>query len=150
MEYWLFAGFLLLAAAQDLRKKEVDIWIFLLFGGMALVVLLKKAAANPEQWVLSEPAGGALLGVIIVVVSVFSRGKIGAGDGCFFIVSGLMLGFWENLLLIFYGMLLCGLFSLVYLVWCRLWLEKSVGAYTIPFLPFVALPGVWLVLQRVK
>lgn len=148
METGLFACFLALAAGQDMRRKQVDVWVYLLFGGLAAV----SGAAG--YWLLGETYGclehaAALLpGALLLGARAVTRGAVGGGDGCFFLVSGLLLGFWENVMLLCYGILFCGIFSLVYVVWGKLRGRGNVGKETVPFLPFVALPGIWLVVQR--
>lgn len=147
MERWLFAGFLLLAAAQDLKKKQVDIWIYLLFGGAALAIGIGRELTGGDACPWLEHLSGAGLGMGLLAVSAVSRGGIGTGDGCFFLVSGLFLGFWENLMMLCYGTLLCGVFCLGYWIWCRFHMIADVRKRVVPFLPFVVPPGIWLVMR---
>lgn len=147
MERWIFAGFLLLAAAQDLKKRQVEIWVYLLFGGAALAVGVgRQLTGGGYGWL--EHLGGMSPGIALLAAAALSRGGIGMGDGCFFLVSGLLLGFWENMMLLCYGMLFCGIFCLGYLVWCRVCRTADVRKQVVPFLPFVLPPGIWLVLQN--
>ncbi|MDO5407828.1 MAG: prepilin peptidase [Eubacteriales bacterium] len=147
MERWLFAGFLLLAAAQDLERKQVDIWIYLLFGGAAVAGGIGRQLAGGEACGWLEYLGGVCPGIVLLAASAVSRGGIGAGDGWFFLVSGLYLGFWENLMMLCYGTLFCGIFCLGYLVWCRFRQIQNGGKRVVPFLPFVVPPGIWLVMR---
>ena len=124
LETAVLAGFTALAAGQDLRKKQVDINLYWIFGMIAGAVLVFR-----------------MLGLGKV-----SRGSIGAGDGCYFLISGLLLGFWRNLAVLFYGTLCCGLFCLVYFVWGNFKKKDNLRKQTVPFLPFAAVPVFWMII----
>ncbi|MGN0158665.1 MAG: prepilin peptidase [Brotaphodocola sp.] len=149
MEQWMFGVFLAIAAGQDLKKKQVDIWVFILFGGLALT-----AAAGRELWGnvgyrWMEHIGGICLGFLLFGIGSISRGGVGIGDGCFFLVSGMMLNFRESMMLLSCGTLCCGLYSLIYLVWMRFRYAdiRVVQKQVVPFLPFLIPPGIWLVMN---
>lgn len=139
----IFLCFVLLAAGQDLKRKQVDVCIYLVFGIAAMGSVCIQLAAG-ETYNLLEHVAAASIGVGLLGLGMLSGGSIGTGDGCFFLVSGLMLGFWENLAMLCYGTLLCGVFCLIYFWWGRMHGWKNIGKQTIPFLPFAALPGIWL------
>ncbi len=143
----LFLCFLLAAAWQDLRSGQVDICIYLIFGAAAGIMGIHRWLVLEESYGLLGHMAGSALGGGLLAVGIASRGGIGTGDGCFFLVSGLMLGFWENLALLCYSTLCCGIFCLGYFVWCRIKNGEHVGKRTVPFLPFTVLPGIWLVLR---
>lgn len=147
MERWLFAAFLLLAAAQDLKEKQVDIWIYLLFGGAALALGTGRELADGAACSWLEYLSGVVPGIGLLAVSALSRGEIGAGDGYFFLVSGLFLEFWDNLMMLCYGVLFCGFYCLGYWFWCRFHMDMDAGKRIVPFLPFVVPPGIWLVMR---
>ena len=48
-------------------------------------------------------AGGIGLGILLLVTAFFTREAIGFGDGLLLCVTGIYLGFWENLNLLFLG-----------------------------------------------
>ena len=50
-----------------------------------------------------EVAGGIGLGILLLVTAFFTREAIGFGDGLLLCVTGIYLGFWENLNLLFLG-----------------------------------------------
>lgn len=151
MKRWLFGVFLAVAAGQDLKRKRVDIWIYLLFGTLAAAVLIGSQSGRMtecEIWLkgLAEAVWCLCPGLVLLGFGRVSRGGIGVGDGCFFLVSGLLLSFWENMMILGYGTLLCGLYSLGYLVWKRMkrGTPADVRRHKIPFLPFLLPPGIWL------
>ncbi len=169
MKRWLFGIFLAVAAGQDLKKQRVDLWIYLLFGGLATAVVIGSqlsgmvdegmaaavlAGSQPGRMTegeiclkgLAEVIRSICPGLVLLGVGKVSRGGIGTGDGCFFLISGLLISFWENMMILGYGTLLCGLYSLGYLVWKRMNRGTLADArrHTIPFLPFLLPPGIWL------
>ena len=119
LETVVLAGFTVLAAGQDLRKKQVDVnlyWIFGIIAGAALIFRMWED--QNMMWEKAvQGAAGLLPGLALLGLGKVSSGSIGAGDGCYFLISGLLLGFWRNLAVLFYGTLCCGLFCLVYFVW---------------------------------
>lgn len=139
----LFLCFMLLSAWQDLKRKQVDTLIYMVFSMAALIgigiQLAMGRAYNPLESVAAMSIGAGLLGL-----GMMSCGGIGTGDGCFFLVSGLMLGFWENMALLCYGTLFCGVFCLAYFGWGKLRRKENMRKKTVPFLPFTVLPGIWL------
>ena len=103
-----FFLYLILAAWQDGRKRAVSGWLFLFFFSHFLVsqVCQKMIDVNMEQlpasfWYhgmmadgkISVLAMGGLLGVVLLLISKCSRGALGEGDGIFFIIAGIYLGF---------------------------------------------------------
>lgn len=142
---WIFLLYLMIAAGQDLRKKSVGLWVFAGFGGLALLSL-------GYQWLIAggQVAWGSIFSSICLGLGLIGCGllwhrAIGIGDGCFFLVSGLMIGFWENLALLCYGMLLCSLYCLVLAVWNQVIHRRNMRRYTVPFLPFLVPVGFWIV-----
>lgn len=141
---WIFSGFMLTAAIQDLRKKEVELWVFVLFGGAAclLNIYLWLSARTGLAW--QDQLLSCGLGAGLLLAAKLSQGGIGAGDGLFFLISGLMLRFWENLVILCGGILLGGMYALAVFGWNQMYGTRNVRKITIPFLPFAALPGIWM------
>ncbi len=161
----LFAAFTVLAAWQDARRKQVDVWIYVVFGVAALLVCIagvpvsaaagnlyagKSGLAEAGGWqAFADCLAGSALGLALLVCGYLCGGEIGAGDGCYFVVSGMLLGFWSNLLLLGAGTLLCGVYALAVYVRLHVCRGLCVRRMTVPFLPFVAVPGIGAVLWEV-
>ena len=144
MEKMVLTGFLLTAAWQDLRKQEVDVWVFGFFGALGVALAVYRWLVPGETYALLEHGAGIGLGLALLGICRLSRGAIGIGDGCFFLVTGVLLGFWENVALLCYGTLCCGVYCLCWFTWGSLRGRTDLRTKTVPFLPFVALPGIWL------
>ena len=62
---------------------------------------------------LCQAISGALVGIGILFVAWCTRESIGFGDGWLFVVTGLFLGFKENAVLLFWTLILAGVFAVV-------------------------------------
>ena len=150
MRMWVFSGFMLTAAIQDFRKKEVELWVFALFGAAAFLmnVYVWIAAETAPLW--QEHLLSCSLGAGMLLLGKLSQGGIGAGDGLFFLTSGLMLRFWENLTILCAGVFLGGMYGLAVFGWNQMYGKQNVCKMTIPFLPFAAVTGIWMVVLSYK
>ncbi|MCI8578942.1 MAG: hypothetical protein HFG64_15825 [Lachnospiraceae bacterium] len=81
------------------------------------------------------------VGLGLLAVGWASQGRIGAGDGCFFLISGLLLDAGENFWLLSVSVFLCGLSSLGILAGAQLAGRQKARTDTLAFLPFVAIGG---------
>lgn len=139
----LLLSFMVMTAFQDLKTKSVSAWIFWSFG--SLVLILGWLNGNFVQAGLLERAGSMGIGVLLLALGRLSGGCIGEGDGCFLLITGMVLSFWNNLALLLYGLLFCSCFSLGLVVW-GFFLHVDMRKKTVPFLPFLLPAGIWMVL----
>ena len=98
----LFALFVM--AWNDYKTQLLEIRQLLVFG--VLGILLCGSWSDFYQ-----AMGGALPGVLVLVVAWCSGESIGFGDGWLFVMTGLFLGFARNLVLLFGTFVLAGLFA---------------------------------------
>lgn len=144
----LFGVFLFSCAWQDIRRKSIAIWVCWLFGCLALFVRICDRTGSLFQsgmgkgW--TEILCGMAIGGILLLVSHFTEGAIGDGDGWFFLVSGIYLGFWNNLEFLLYGLLICAGYCLCIMA-KGIATGTSVRKRVVPFLPFLVPIGLWLV-----
>ena len=139
MKEMLFLIFLAVAAWQDMRDKEIDAWLYVVFGG--LIWFGKLCFDGPvELW---REAVNAVPGIALVLLSRLSGGAVGEGDGWFFVVAGVALGVWNAVALFFISLFLCCLWCAGMAVWG--WRRRiSVRRRTVPFLPFVLPAVLWI------
>lgn len=139
MKEMLFLIFLAVAAWQDMRDKEIDAWLYVVFGG--LIWFGKLCFDGPvELW---REAVNAVPGIALVLLSRLSGGAVGEGDGWFFVVAGVALGVWNAVALFFISLFLCCLWCAGMAVWG--WRRRiSVRRKTVPFLPFVLPAVLWI------
>lgn len=141
----VFGTFLMLTSWQDLKSRQIDLWIFMVFGAAAVVIWW-----NPGNWfgIVSwlECLAGGLFGLAFLWFGRKTGERIGVGDGLFFLVSGIMLGLRRCLILFGGAVWLCGIYSLFYVLYGRLKNQLHVGKEKLPFLPFAAAAGILLML----
>lgn len=142
MRMGVFSAFLLAAAWQDMRKKEIEVWIFWLGGAAAVGLLVWDVTQTGWLWLCKAFVEASVPGVILLICGKLSNGAIGAGDGWFFLISGWFLGLQAVFLLLCGGIFLCGSCALVLFFWKRVRYHENAGSMTLPFLPFVAIS--WL------
>lgn len=146
----VFMVYLLTAAWQDLRRRAISTAVFAGFGAVGVLLrggLLLMESQAAGQWLpgLVDAGLALLVGIGLLGLSAVTGQAVGAGDGLFFIVSSFYLGLRQNLALLAGGLLLCFLFCGGLLLWgCAR--NVRVGAYRVPFLPFLVPAGIGLVL----
>ena len=77
-------------------------------------------------------AGGVFTGIVLLITSHLTKGKIGAGDGLIFIVTGVLLGTLENIRLLTMASVLSAVCSIVLLITRRCGRDTE-----LPFAPFI-------------
>lgn len=120
-------GTLTVAAYRDYKEKKVYICSMMLAASTG--VLLHLFYRTPS---LADMLAGAGLGVVILILSYVTRQGIGAGDGIVVLVTGIFLGFWQNLELFLTALFLAGFAALFLLV-----IKRKGRRYRLPFLPFL-------------
>lgn len=65
---------------------------------------------------LYEAIGGMLIGFCVLFAAWCTKESIGFGDGWLFVVTGLYLGFKKNAVLLFWTLVLAGIFAVVCIV----------------------------------
>lgn len=121
--------YLCLMAWYDIKKREISWRISIATAFVLFIRQFYLIGRGEEQlFVLS----GMAVGMILIVISILSRGEIGIGDGALFLVSGLLFGLYENGVLLFLSLLFAAFVSGVLLVAGRV--RRT---YALPFAPFV-------------
>lgn len=152
MREWVFLAFLIIAAWQDTKEREVSVWLYIVFG---LVLALSSLCSLFDVWqmqgaeiclkMLFDIMCSLCLGLALVGLSILMEGGIGMGDAVCFVVSSFAFGFWENLLLLASGLFLCSGYGICRMVWSgKLYIRKA----QVAFLPFLLPASIFLVLMR--
>lgn len=122
-------GLLVFCTIEDVRKKRILLGPVFILGIVGLILHLYYRNIS-----VCNMLAGCLIGVILLLVSKLTGGKIGIGDGLILIVTGIYLGYEDNVMLFMHGLLFCGIWSLLLLV-----LKKKKGSDEVPFVPFLLL-----------
>lgn len=94
----------------DWKTERVSVPLLLL-GGMAAVLLHLFAQEESVFYLMT----GMSVGIALLLYSLVTHESIGYGDGCLFVMTGLFLGIWENLVLLLLASVLAGIGSAVLL-----------------------------------
>lgn len=128
--YIILFIYLFLMSVYDMRKKEIQIEISV----VTIVVLtagqMCRIAHGGAAWYLAF--AGVIEGVLLIGLSKITHGQIGIGDGIVFVVSGVILGFWGNGVLLFLSLILAAVTGVFLLLFRRVGRKD-----TIPFVPFI-------------
>ncbi|MHB8129871.1 MAG: A24 family peptidase [Mobilitalea sp.] len=131
---------LLLCGVQDALKKKIFIWVIILgavFVGICIPFC--DAISIPDRM------GGIAVGAGVIIISKATGGKIGMGDGFLLCVTGLGLGFWDNMELFAIALFFAAVIAIVLLSFRLVDRKKS-----IPFVPFLLIGYVFLIIARNK
>ncbi len=130
--------FLLTCSVTDIRDGKIYPEAVLPFLAVYPLMAALKGGVCPEDAVY-----GMIPGTVLLILSLISGGRIGAGDGMVIIISGLFIGLRDTLLLLRYGML--GAFS-----WSAVLMltERKKADYEIPFVPFLLAAFVFILVLR--
>ena len=112
----------------DLREKRISL---LAAAGYALYVL---AASEPEISDMASRGYALLGGGAAVLFSLISRGGFGMGDAIVICTLALMYPADRLLMMTAAAFMICGLFTVVLLLF-----RKSERGYSLPFVPFLML-----------
>lgn len=122
----LMAVFLFVAVCFDIKRKTIPVlWVALNTPVMLVYGYIETGYSF--LW-------GVLVGVIILVFSLISRGGIGRGDAAVVGICGGYIGFGEICISLIYGLVFCSAFGAMIAVKRRKWRNSR-----IIFTPFLAL-----------
>ncbi len=154
-----FLLYVIMAAWQDGKSQRISGWLLLFFfvhffvSQICWKVLGEDSGSYPQSlwfhgmevdvspWYL---LAGSMIGILLLLISRLSDGALGSGDGLFFLITGLYLGFWKNLFLFCSALILCSMFGLIYVVAGSVQ-GKDYRKKALPFLLFALPAGIFLV-----
>lgn len=124
----ILCGFLITMAFIDKRTKQIPIMPLL---GLSIVFVVCNFILEKG---IFEWLSGIVIGIVLLVVSIITSGRIGAGDALVYVLTGIVLGIYKNLELLILALFFASIASAILIF------VKHVGKnYRIPFLPFTAL-----------
>ncbi len=114
-------------ARIDIRRKELPLPLLGICAGVGLVLCPVTGDLS-----LAGLLGGVCVGGVLLLGALVSRESIGIGDGLLFVVTGIYLGLWKNLVLLFLAVAACAVVGLVLVL-----TKKCTRKQSLPFAPFV-------------
>ena len=121
---------LIIEAVTDFKKKEVNIIFPILLAAAAVVMLFFSKDISLINAII-----GIAEGLLLILISVLTKGQIGMGDGILLAACGLMLGGRDNLIMFFFACLSSAVVSALIMI-----IKKADKKTKIPFVPFM-IPG---------
>lgn len=118
----------------DWKEKQIYLYFPIL---ASIVGMILHLIFQEHSW--KELLCGMTIGVVVLLVSYFSRESIGMGDGMMLIASGTFLGFWANLELFMIALLLSGVTALFLIV-----VKRKGRKDRLPFIPFLLVAYLFL------
>lgn len=112
---------------SDIKEKRINIVPIIMVAFVALLADFMGLSIGLLDGML-----GCIVGVILLIASKLTKESIGLGDGALFTAAGLILGFWQNVILLWLASLLCGMYGLA-----LMFFKNKRKNYEIPFMPFV-------------
>ena len=118
---------LAICSVFDLWKKQIPLMVLLIFGvtGIGYQMMFGNLSLGDVIW-------GVMVGGVLYIISVASGESIGKGDAVMLMCTGLYLGFWTNVVLLWVGSVLTGVVCLTLYVF-----RKKGRNASIPFAPFL-------------
>lgn len=126
--------FLFVMAWRDYKTQLIETWQLLITSVIGIVLCGNRGME-------CQAVGGAFIGGIMLLVALGSKECVGFGDGYLFVVTGIFLGFMQNLALLFASLFLAGCYAIGCLV-----LKKKKGDDRMALGPFVLTAYVLFVL----
>jgi len=115
-------------AIVDIFRKRIPLMVVV---GLILTAIGAVLFTHSFDWVLT--LGGALVGLVFILVSKITKEGIGYGDSLLILALGIYLGFWKVMVLIMIAFFLSALFAIFVAI-----IRKKGRKTRFPFVPFLA------------
>lgn len=126
----ILPGILLVySAVTDIKRREISGKALLIFG--ILGILCAVFGIKNTFW---DTFFGVSTGILLVVISLLTKGELGMGDALLICVTGVYLGFVKNVQLLAIAMIMSGVFAIGMLIRCGK--NKNIKL-EFPFVPFI-------------
>lgn len=129
METMSLMGILGYFSIKDIREKQIGV-VPLIFSAIAGMLLHLRF----ERITIWSLLGGIGVGLGLYGISIATREKIGKGDALLLAVTGIFLGFWDNLILLWMASLVAAAAGLA-----AIFIFHKGRKYELPFIPCVFL-----------
>ena len=109
----------------DIRKREISLWITLVFGAVGFILLF--TGNGPAEGLAVRLA----LALGVLALSISTAGEAGMGDGILLLCLAGVTEVEEMVRMVLIGLVLCALWGLFLMV-----VRKKGRSYELPFVPF--------------
>lgn len=119
--------FLILSTLLDLRKKEVNISLCIIFALVGLIYEIFISKTDILSIIL-----GIIPGIFLMLTSIVTNEEIGKGDAAILCTIGIYLGLKKSILVLIYALFMTVIIGGILLI-----IRKKNKKYKIPFVPFI-------------
>ena len=127
MEVICMMGMLLHMSVEDIRKRTVPVIPMMIWGMAGVLLHLYHGRIGCDSML-----GGLIPGIAVYILSILTHERIGKGDAILLIVTGIYMGFWGNIFMLWIGMILAAVGGVVSMAFF-----KKSKHYELPFVPFL-------------
>ncbi len=127
MEVICMMGMLLHMSVEDIRKRTVPVIPMMIWGMAGVLLHLYHGRISYVSML-----GGLIPGIAVYILSILTHERIGKGDAILLIVTGVYMGFWGNIFMLWIGMILAAVGGVVSMTFF-----KKSKHYELPFVPFL-------------
>jgi leader peptidase (prepilin peptidase)/N-methyltransferase len=116
-------------AVIDMKERKIPCVVLCI---SFLIALLSTVIV--KHGITTEQLCGMTIGFLFILISFVTRGQLGLGDGITLVITGVVIGFWDNLLMVLYALFTAGITAIILIIF-----KRSNRKKRIPFLPFLLL-----------
>lgn len=127
VESCMVLGMLGIEAFEDIKKHKIAVWLICTFGICGAICHMLHQKGEYQSLL-----GGMAIGLVMILISLATQGKVGLGDGMVLFVTGIFLGFQKNLVLFALSQALASVYALFLLV-----IKKKDRNHEFAYLPFL-------------
>ena len=120
----------------DIKSREIPVKGLLFFGGGGILILLTKTVMTGFV-----PPFGVVVGIFLLLISRITKGAVGEGDAILLMITGMLLCFEENLILLLAASVLAAVWGIILMV-----VHKADRREELPFVPFLFISYLGMVL----
>ena len=129
METLCMIGMMTYLSVEDIRKKTIPVIPLMIWGIVGVVQHLIYGRIDSYSMV-----AGVVPGIVAYMLSVATHEKIGKGDALLLIVTGIYMGFWMNMFMLWMGLILAAIVGVATMA-----SFKKLKNNELPFVPFLSL-----------
>ena len=129
IENWVMFLLLVMCSVSDFKKKTMPAVLLIVFSITVLGFVIFGDSVGVRLRV-----GGAVLGILFLLISKCTKEAIGYGDSWLILLLGIQLGYLEAISVLFAASLLAAVASL-FILWKCNWKRDT----SLPFVPFLCI-----------
>ncbi len=127
MEMICMIVMLLHMSVEDIRKRTVPVIPMMIWGMAGVLLHLYNGRISYVSML-----GGLIPGIVVYVLSILTHEKIGKGDAILLVITGIYMGFWGNIFMLWIGMIMAAVGGVISMTFF-----KKGKNYELPFVPFL-------------